>query len=48
MKGKMILTVLAAFLTGMAATGHVAAFDGEELGHSCLDPKTQRLWTKSP
>jgi hypothetical protein len=45
MKVKMVLAVLAALLTGMAVTGHVAAFNGEELGHSCLNPKnkTERI-----
>ena len=41
MNGKMVLAVVAALLTTMAAASQVAAFNGDELGHSCLDPKNK-------
>lgn len=39
MNWKKVLAVFAALFTAMAVTAQVAAFSGEELGHSCLDPK---------
>lgn len=39
MIGKKVLAAVVTVFITMAVTAQVAAFSGEELGHSCLDPK---------
>ena len=42
MIGKKVLAAVVTVFITMAVTAQVAAFSGEELGHSCLDPKDNK------